>query len=40
MFVVSKKAPSPVPLAWSSPPATEMIHQKLCWPFFFAMHEP
>jgi hypothetical protein len=40
MVVVSKKAPSAVPLDWSRPPATEMIHQKLCWPFFLAMHEP
>ncbi len=27
MFDVSKKAPSFVPLAWSRPPAIEMIHQ-------------
>jgi hypothetical protein len=40
IFAVSKNAPSSVPFAWRIPPATEMIHQKLCWPTFFAMHEP
>ena len=27
MVVVSKNAPSPVPLLWSRPAAIEMIHQ-------------